>query len=1338
MPRFTRHASHLTHRPLLSLVAIFVILTAGAFAGPHTGLNVHAQAPDGAAAQVTLYATADVYVSAFMPDTNYGSVNELLIGRSVSGYDNWILLKFDLSAIPPGSTINSATVQMYADVALAAADAPEAAYQVTANRNAGGITNLWTEGGVTWNNKPDRYVADDAASTVGASSGWQSITVTNAVRQWIQNSASQNGLTLRGDGSSAWFTSFRSRELGATYHPRLVVDYTAPTPTSTPTATSTPTRTPTHTPTVTFTPTRTPTAAPTRTPTPTATATQTPTPAATATRTHTPTATATRTPTLTPTATRTPTATATPTHTPTSTRTPTTTHTPTVTHTPLVSPTPTRTPTFTPTATRTLTATATPTRTPTATATLTRTPSITPTRTLTPTPTRTATPTRTPTGSPLITGSCPGTLTIRADKDAWIDEANPNAAHGTEVELRASRAGSKWQNTWVGFPLSRDLIPPGQNIYSAELRLGLKHFGGDSAGSTDVYITDLTQGPWNEATLTWANAPIPYGGVTQTRTVYRNYNVASLDVSYYINKWLRDGAANYGFEIMSLRYLLFHSRESTSIHPPKLVITCGAPTLTPLPTAPPTATRTRTPTPTVTPRPVDYRILAMEVTQGNASIGEPGKPLSSPTNYVNGKPTFVRVFLGAYRDGAPITVPGYDVILHLWATQGVPPSNFGTPLVIHPVKKAVTIDTANWQRKNADHAYLFELPYDWTLNYTYGGHTFEARIFYAPNEPPEFQNNNTDAQHVSFASLPPICGVFIPVHAVSGTPSYNYMTTAEGRLIRQRALTFLPTWAIWGYYIKDPVEEYQWESVSYGPYELDGDEWKITHSLWWTDRFSDDPDECDDADARTHYIGMVKPGSGDNSFNGYGVVGMDQMVFSLRLNSPGTYENAEINSPWGGRSLAHELGHNYSLWHTGCDTDDDEPQYPYNNCRFMDPTGDQLTDRYGYDPITRASLPPPTTTTNAGPGDLMSYATTRWISNWTWNHLFAQLQGQQLDLYSVVSGLPDTTPAAAPVLVVSAHAALDPVTAAASGFGIERALVAAPSLLPAAKLADTLLAPQAEPAVAGLTPGNGGAWEMRVLGASDAVLATYVVTPTHVSGDTRNWLFAGAAVPWPAGAQGVQLVADGQVQTTRRASPNAPTVNITAPAAGSTFDGEFTASWTANDTDGDPLHYLIQYSADNGATWRVIRSEYPSTSITLDGRALAGSNGQASIRVTANDGFLSASATSAVFSVARHAPDLQLLSPADGAVFAPGAAVNLVAEATDLEDGWLQGAAIEWAVSGLPGILTGEVTSPVGLEPGVYSATVRARDSDGQVVSQTVMFRVGYLRSYLPLVVRGN
>ena len=130
-----------------------------------------------------------------------------------------------------------------------------------------------------------------------------------------------------------------------------------------------------------------------------------------------------------------------------------------------------------------------------------------------------------------------------------------------------------------------------------------------------------------------------------------------------------------------------------------------------------------------------------------------------------------------------------------------------------------------------------------------------------------------------------------------------------------------------------------------------GDGSRIITSLWERDQMSDDPDVCDDAGARTHYVGMVNPG-GHNE-NGRGAVGGDQLWFVLR---PGdakglTLDDKGINTPWGGRSLAHELGHNYGMPHTNCG----------NPCLRTRATTHTLTPaisatppirNYGFDPLT--------------------------------------------------------------------------------------------------------------------------------------------------------------------------------------------------------------------------------------------------------------------------------------------------------------------------------------------------------------------------------------------------
>ena len=1125
--------------------------------------------PASAAATATLDAVSDTYVNEVAPDATAGSLTELYAGRLATG-DRRELIRFDLSSIPAGSTIHSATLTLYAVFNMAAAsDAPAAANQVYAVRN----TASWKEATVSWNTRPaTAAAADDTPTKVDPGSAAQyDLAVTGAVRQWITNGATNNGFTLRGDGSSTWPTlmlTYSRESSTAAQRPKLVVSYTPPG--------------------------------------------------------------------VTPTATRTPT--------PTATRAP------------------------------------------------------------------TDTPTRTPTSSPLVSGACPGTLMIRAAQDSWIDEANPTATHGSENELRSAVLFSKAAKAWIGFPLTRNLIPPGQHIYSAKLRVAPNYFGGDEASSTDVWITDLTKGPWNEATLSWSNFPVPYGGSTVTGVVLRDQAISELDVLQQVrDRWLLGGIDNYGFEIFSARELHFLSSEYASVAlRPQLVITCGNAPPTATPTRTVTPTPTVTPSPTVTPRPIDYRIEAVEVTQGIARVYEPGgqAPPSGEAR-VWGKPTFVKVYVSAGFYGSPVEVHAGSVSVRLVHTGPLESLSGGNPEPLDAIQKPAKISASTNSRDEAN-VWLFELPFRWIED----GLTVEARIF-GPDEPQEFRNNNVFSRTLNYRALPPLCAVYIPVRAHSGTPSDQAMSpmSADGLAVRNRALTLLPLYKIWSYYQTEPVEEYQWESASYGPYELDSDTWKIVHSLWWRDQLSDDPDECDDAGARTHYIGVVKAGPGDNDFNGMGAVGGDQMVFRMAMNSAGAYDGAQINQPWGGRTLAHELGHNYDLEHVGCGTSDDEPLYPYDNCHFSDGTIDWREQQYGFDPITRKAIP-----AAADVGDLMSYASVRWTSDWTWNYLFLKLKLGAAAQAAEQALWPDATPA----LLLSIYQ--EPETGQVR---FDRLQLTDPAHLPATKLQEITRA-----------AGGTGPWTVQVLGNGGAALASYSFEPARLSGDDRDYPFAAFAVPWPASATGVRLLVDGAVSEEKSLSPSAPTVQITSPSGGETFTGPFDLTWQGSDADGDWLHYTVQYSADGGATWQVLRAEYPNTSLTLDAGKLAGSAGQALLRVIASDGFRTGSANSKAFSVGKHAPALVITSPAEGARYQPGTAVNFSAEAWDLEDGVLPSPAFEWHVGGAGAPLTGATTSLVGLAPGAYTATVYVADSDGQPAAATVTFWVGSLNTYLPLILR--
>ena len=230
----------------------------------------------GALASTTFDSTADACILEGYPTLNVGSTSDMW-----AGYDDFLdpdgeivrsLVVFDLSTIPSGSTINSATFEAYL---VDSYDYPNRYRDVTVYR----ITGSWSEGSVTWNNKPDYGGSYDSTSIKHGADVWCSWDVIDLVQEWVNGTYSNHGIMLRGpeqSGADSAWRSFSTRE--GPHPPRLVVDFTPPTTTVTVTPTETSTPTATSTPNGTSTPTVTQPSAETSTPTATSTPTGTLTP----------------------------------------------------------------------------------------------------------------------------------------------------------------------------------------------------------------------------------------------------------------------------------------------------------------------------------------------------------------------------------------------------------------------------------------------------------------------------------------------------------------------------------------------------------------------------------------------------------------------------------------------------------------------------------------------------------------------------------------------------------------------------------------------------------------------------------------------------------------------------------------------------------------------------------------------------------------------------------------------------------------------------------------------------------------------------------------------------
>ena len=190
---------------------------------------------------VTLYPTADVRLVNYT-DWENGNVNDAYLStNNTSGPTNIqrSLLMFDLSGIPAGSTINSATLTVEAQgQTLGGASSENDAhnrievYRLTqawvetqASWNSSSWGNLWATAGGDYTGPVGGYAAStqDPNNVNGYEFTWE---VATLVADWVTNGLTNNGLLILGAGTNTVLYRSTSFPDGDTTDPKLVIDYT--------------------------------------------------------------------------------------------------------------------------------------------------------------------------------------------------------------------------------------------------------------------------------------------------------------------------------------------------------------------------------------------------------------------------------------------------------------------------------------------------------------------------------------------------------------------------------------------------------------------------------------------------------------------------------------------------------------------------------------------------------------------------------------------------------------------------------------------------------------------------------------------------------------------------------------------------------------------------------------------------------------------------------------------------------------------------------------------------------------------------------------------------------
>lgn len=174
----------------------------------------------------------DAHIFELTPNTASGSWPDFSASQwtynSVPGEDRG-LIKFDLSAIPVGATVTSATLSLYANINSVGGYLGMPTY---GNNNASYlkfVTSSWGENTVTWNNQPTtttsgQVLLPQATSTV---MDYTNIDVTSFAQSWVNAPTQNNGMMLDMIGTNFYNSMIfcSSDNPIASKRPKLVVCY---------------------------------------------------------------------------------------------------------------------------------------------------------------------------------------------------------------------------------------------------------------------------------------------------------------------------------------------------------------------------------------------------------------------------------------------------------------------------------------------------------------------------------------------------------------------------------------------------------------------------------------------------------------------------------------------------------------------------------------------------------------------------------------------------------------------------------------------------------------------------------------------------------------------------------------------------------------------------------------------------------------------------------------------------------------------------------------------------------------------------------------------------------
>jgi hypothetical protein len=681
----------------------------------------------------------------------------------------------------------------------------------------------------------------------------------------------------------------------------------------------------------------------------------------------------------------------------------------------------------------------------------------------------------------------------------------------------------------------------------------------------------------------------------------------------------------------------------------------------------------------------------VDLTISNIEITQAIQDFDNVAPLVQDKTTYVRIY-------PKVDIADRRVTAQLRGFRGG--VEFFPPL--KPRDPFVTVHTTGAKRETLNDSFIFWVPPAWRS----GTVTFQAEI--NPSGamipvPETDTSNNILSIERTFIPKPPVCVTMIPVR----THGSRYTVDSPGfRGIIARFESLWPVPKVNIFYQSTPISKVEPPFFRLVPYELPKNSARVLNALILRRFFSSGVVCPSGSPFRT--VGMVSPDT--NTGGVAGAAWQTHTVSWVQMEGFGV----SFNTPPGGVTMAHELAHNFgdkNRWrHVACPgpgqpgaPDNINPDYPYPT----DQIGPNRPDAFwGFDPISKAIIPP-----KLGK-DFMSYCGPEWVSDYMWTNIFNEINLRVAPVRSLETAntLADLNQSAEILVVGGVITPAANVATFDYVYRLSQDMISTPTL-------EELQLNQDAPTSPAVT------YRLELLDTSGAVLFSLPFEPikdTETENAEQGFFLT---VPFDPRTARVRITRNAQELGGVTVSANAPQVRLLQPIGGETITDRLTIRWEASDQDNDPLLYTVQYSPDLGASWQALVTQTPETTLTLDDTlSLSGSN-EALIRVIANDGVNTGSATSDSFTVQSHAPVVHIDTPGNQAIFAFNSQVIFTGGARDAEDGPLGDESLKWLLNGQV-LGSGEEIALGELAPGDYEIILEAEDSDNNKATASVTITI--------------